>query len=199
MIRLFIKENKRDDNRLIVRDDRGQILYLIEGSWGQKNDIINVYSLHGELILQAKQTKLSPFFKFNLFQSRKKIGTIRKHPGFFGLRDAFFTIHPQDWIVKGNFEKLHFTVYKKNKKIMDVTQIINNANYLFSLNVKKGENLALASLLTILLDHYSRKKEKNKSHNELEQNNLNLGFLHYESYPNFYSNKQKRLQKTRLK
>lgn len=197
MIRLFVKENRKDDHRMIVSDVHGQTFYLIEGSWGRKNDIINIFNLHGKLILQAKQTNFSLFFKFELFLSKNKIGTIRKHPGFFGLRDAFFTIQPQNWVVKGDFEKLYFTVYKEKIVIMEAAKIINNANYLFSFKVKKEENLALASLLTILLDHYSRKKEKRTNPNELEQNNLNLGFLHYKSYPNFYLNKLKKLKKTR--
>lgn len=179
MIRLFIKENKKNNNHLTVQDDRHQILYLIEGSRGQKNDIINIFSLHGELILKAKQRNFSPFFKFDLFQYGEKTGTIYKHPGFFGLRDAFFTIDPQKWVIEADFEKLYFTVYREKIKIMEVKKIISNANYLFSVKVKKEENLALASLLTVLLDHYFRKKGKDKSYNKLEQNDLNLGFLHY--------------------
>lgn len=184
-------------NRVTVHDDRGQILYLIEGSWGRKNDMINLFGFQGELILQAKQVNLSPFFKFELFKSSKKIGTIRKHSGLLGLRDAFFTIQPQNWVVKGDFEKLYFEVFKEDEMIMVATRIMKEANYLFSLQVKKNEDYALASLLSVLLDHYSRKKETDKNFNELEQDNFNLGFLNYTSYPNFYYNKENILKKTR--
>lgn len=197
MIRLFIKENKGNSQHLTVRDDTGQILFLIEGYWGRKNDLINLFSLHGDLILQAKQINLSPFFQFELFQAKEKIGTIRKHPGFFGLRDAFFTIQPQNWLIKGDFEELYFEVFKEAKMIMTATKMISNANYLFSLNIKKDENLALASLVTVLLDHYSREKGTTDSYEELEQNGYNLGFLNYKSYPNFYFNKEKTLKKIR--
>lgn len=197
MIRLFVKENKGDSHRLTVRDDNGQILYLIEGYWGRKNDIINLFSLQGDLILQAKQINFSPFFQFELFQAKEKIGTIRKHPGFFGLRDAFFTIQPQNWLIKGDFEKLYFEVFKEEQRIMTATKMISNANYLFSLKIKKEEDLALASLVTVLLDHYSREKGTFENYDELEQNGYNLGFLNYKSYPNFSINKEKILKKTR--
>lgn len=197
MIRLFVKENKGDSHRLTVLDDNNQILYLIEGYWGRKNDIISLYNLSGDLILQAKQINLSPFFQFELFQANEKIGTIRKHPGFFGLRDAFFTIQPQNWLIKGDFEKLYFEVFKEEKMMMTVTKMMSKANYLFSINIKKEEDLALASLVTVLLDHYSRDKGTVENYNELEQNGYNLGFLNYKSYPNFYINKDKLLKKTR--
>ncbi len=197
MIRLFVKENKGDKHRLTVRENNGQILFLIEGRWGRKNDTINLFSLHGDLILQAKQINLSPFFQFELFQTSEKIGTIRKHPGFFGLRDAFFTIQPQNWLVKGDFEELYFEVFKDDKIIMTATRMCSSANYLFSVMVKNEEDLALASLLTVLLDHYSRDKGAVDTVDELAQNNYNLGFLNYQSYPNFYFNQEKILKKTR--
>lgn len=197
MIRLFVKENKGDNRRLTVLNENGQILFLIEGDWGRKNDIINLFSLHGDLVLQAKQINLSPFFQFELFQATEKIGTIRKHPGFFGLRDAFFTIQPQNWLVKGDFEELYFEVFKDDKIIMTATRMCSSANYLFSVMVKNEEDLALASLLTVLLDHYSRDKGAVDTVDELAQNNYNLGFLNYQSYPNFYFNQEKILKKTR--
>lgn len=197
MIRLFVKENKVDSHRLTVQDSNGQILYLIEDYWGRKDDIINLFNIQGDLILQAKQINLSPFFQFDLFQAQEKIGTIRKHPGFFGLRDAFFTIQPQSWLIKGDFENLYFEVFKEEKIILTVRKLLNNANYLYSLNIKKDEDLALASLITGLLDHYSRKKGTAEDYEELEQSEYNLGFLNYKSYPNFYINKEKILKKTR--
>lgn len=195
MVRLFVKENKRSSNRLTVHDDGGQILFLIEGDWGRQNDIISLSSLHGDLILQAKQVNFSPFFQFELLQDREKIGVIRKHPGFFGLRDAFFTIQPQNWLIKGDFEKLYFEVFKEEKMIMTATKMISNANYLFSLTIDEEADLALASLITVLLDHYSREKEAVDSYDELQQKAYNLGFLNYKSYPNFYFNKDKLLKK----
>lgn len=197
MIRLFIKENKRENHRMTVLDEAGQIIFLIEGYWGRKNDIINLFSLHGDLILQAKQINLSPFFQFELIQAKQKVGTIRKHPGFFGLRDAFFTIQPQNWLIKGDFEKLYFEVFKEEKLIMTATKMMSNANYLFSIKIQKEEDFALASLITVLLDHYSREKGTVDYYDELKQDGYNLGFLNYQSYPNFYFNKDKLLKRTR--
>lgn len=197
MIRLFVKENKGEKHRLTVHDENGQILILIEGRWGRKNDSINLSNLHGDLILQAKQINFSPFFQFELLQAGEKVGTIRKHPGFFGLRDAFFTIQPQNWLIKGDFEKLDFQAFREDEKIWTVTKINSRGNYLFSLTIKKEEDSALAALVTVLLDHYSRDKDTVESYEELEQNGYNLGFLNYQSYPHFYINQHRLLKKTR--
>lgn len=195
MIQLFVKENKGDNHRLTIRDNRGEILYLIEGYWGKKDDVINLFNLNKQLLLQAKQTNFSPFFKFDLIQKRENIGSIRKHPGFFGIRDAFFTVQPNDWIIKGDFEQLDFTVFENEQKIVTYKKLSPHANYLYSMQVKRERDIILASLLVILLDHYSRMKETDDTSDKISEVGFNLGFLSYKSYPHFYFNKEKTLKK----
>lgn len=179
MIQLFINEDKIESHRFTVQNRSGKILYLIEGYWGKKNDIVNLFNLQGHLLLQAKQVTISPFFKFDLLHKKEKIGSFRKHSGFFGFRDAYFTVQPKNWIIKGDFEKLNFTAFENNQKIITTNKLLKHANFLYSLKVKKEEDIALASLLAILLDHYSRTKEKEKKFNEISQENYKLGFMNY--------------------
>lgn len=197
MIRLLIKENKESPNRFIVEDSQGDILYLINGSWGRKDDVILLFDFKGQLLLRVKQTNFSPFFNFELFQSKEKVGTIRKHPGFFGLRDAFFTVQPHNWVIRGDFEKLFFEGFKDEEKILIVTKAIKEANFLFSLKIKSHEDSALASLLTILLDHYAHSKENSETLDTAEQDAFDLGFLNYKSYSKFYFNNNNIFKKTR--
>ncbi|MDN6195558.1 MAG: hypothetical protein L0I93_03590, partial [Atopostipes suicloacalis] len=104
MFQFFINEDKIENYHFSVLDDSRKIQYLIVGYWGKKGDKIDLMSPKGTLLLQAKQGNFSPFFQFDLIHQHKKIGSIQKHPGFFGLRDAFFTIQPENWVVRGNFE-----------------------------------------------------------------------------------------------
>ncbi len=92
MIQLFIDEDKKEKHHFTVRDNRGQIIYLIRGYWGKKGDRVDLLTLHGTLLLQARQVSFSPFFKFDLVANNELVGSFRKHPGLFGLRDAFFTV-----------------------------------------------------------------------------------------------------------
>lgn len=195
MIQLFINEDRKESHRFTVRDDSGEILYLIEGYWGKKNDSVNLFSLNGNLLLQAKQVNMSLFFKFDLIHEQEKVGSFRKHPGFFGLRDAFFTIQPKDWIIRGDFETLNFTIFQNGQEIIETSKLLKQANYLYSLKVKREEDLVLASLLSILLDHYSRKKGNEENYDKLSQNNYNLGFLNYKTQSKLYLDKKEVIKK----
>lgn len=179
MIQLFINEDKKKGNRFTVRDSRGQIVYLIQGDWGREGDFIELLSLNAHLLLQAKQVNMSPFFKFDLFHKQNKLGSFRKHPGFFGLRDAFFTVQPYDWMIRGDFDKLDFIAYEKKVEIFKISKLLKHGNALYSIKVKREEDIQLASLLSILLDHYSRRKQKERDSLEINQDHYNLGFLNY--------------------
>lgn len=179
MIQLFINEDKKKQDHFTVRDSRGQIIYLIEGYWGRKDDRVNLLSLHGTSILQAKQANFSPFFKFDLLVNTKVIGSFRKHPGLFGLRDAFFSVQPNEWIIRGDFDQLFFTTFHQDKAIIKTSKL-RHANALYSLKVLDEEDIPLASLLAVLLDHHARKKQKDIIYSDFLEKNQNLGFLNYE-------------------
>lgn len=177
MMQLFIKENQRNKHRMTVRDDRGQILYLIEGHWGRKDDIVTLQALDSEAYLSAKQSKLSPLPTFELTTQDEKIGIVRKHPGLFGIRDSYFTVHPHKWVITGDFEELYFTAYYENDLIMECEKIQKNSCNYFELIVENDEDVPLCSLITVLLDHYSRKKQEEERTEMSEEDVYDLGFF----------------------
>lgn len=196
MIQLFINEDKKEKYHFTVRDNRGQIIYLIRGYWGRKDDRVDLLSLHGSLLLQARQANFSPFFRFDLLKNSELVGSFRKHPGLFGLRDAFFTIQPNDWIIRGDFEKLEFTTFKKQRAIVK-TNKLKHANALYSLKVLHEKDIPLAALLSVLLDHYSRKKNEETIFNEYLQKNYNLGILNYEIHSTLDMTRKNLLEKSK--
>lgn len=177
MRQLFIKENQRNNQRMTVRDKHGQILYLIEGRWGRKDDILSLRTLNGEEYLRAKQSKLSPLPVFEITTQDERLGIIRKHPGLFGIRDSYFTMHPHKWIITGDFEDLYFTAYHNNDLIMECEKIQKNSCDHFELVVENDEDVPLCSLITVLLDHYSRKKKEEEQTEITSEDAYNLGFL----------------------
>ena len=175
MIQLFIKESHQNNQRLTVRDNRGQILYIIEGRWGRKDDLMTLHALGSDQYIKAKQSKLSPLPTFELSTEKEKIGTIRKHPGLFGIRDSYFTVHPLEWIITGDFEELYFTAYYKNDLIMECEKITKNTCNYFELFVTEAEDVPLCSLITALLDHYVRGKQEDLD--DTSEITYDLGFL----------------------
>lgn len=174
MISLFIKQNNNNHQRMTVRDQRGQILYLIEGHWGRKNDIVSLYSLEGDFLLSVKQTKQTPLPVFEIRDSHEKIGTMRKHPGLFGIRDSYFTLHPHEWVVTGDFEELYYTVTKENHMIMECEKDLYHQYSVYKLIVDREENIPLCALISILFDPYSRVKGDDE--NNLAGSDFDLGF-----------------------
>lgn len=177
MVKLFIKENKTNNQRMTVRDDRGQILYLIEGRWGRKGDIVTLQALSTENHLTAKQNKLSPLPTFDLSNQDEKLGYIRKYPGLFGIRDSYFTVQPNQWVITGDFEELYFTAHYKNELVMECEKIQKNSCGHFELIVTKEEDVPLCALITVLLDHYVRRRIDDELTDTVEDEEYNLGFL----------------------
>lgn len=177
MIQLFIKESSSNNQRMTVRDDRGQIIYIIEGRWGRKNDITSIYALNGDLILSAKQTKNTPFPIFKLYNQHQTIASIRKHPGLFGIRDSYFTIHPLYWTVTGDFEELYFTVHNKEQKlIMECEKDIYNNYTVYELYIDESAHAPTCALLATLLDPHSRNKNEDEQRNEYSNSEYDFGF-----------------------
>lgn len=177
MIQLFIKESSSNNQRMTVRDDRGQIIYVIEGRWGRKNDVTSIYELNGDLIMSVKQTKSAPLPVFQLYTKDKDIASMRKHPGLFGIRDSYFTIHPLNWTVTGDFEDLYFTIQDNNQElIMECEKDIYNTYTVYELLIDEGVNPAACALLATLFDPHSRNKSEDEQRSEFIESDYDFGF-----------------------
>ena len=176
MFELFIKQNKINQQRMTVRDHRGQILYVIERRWGRKDDVMAIYSLSGDQLMRIAQTKSSPLPVFDILEHNEKTGTIRKHPGLLGIRDTYFTVHPHDWVVAGDFEDLYITVTKKHDMIMECEKFVYANSDIYELTVDEEENIPLCALLSVIFDPYSRIKKEEKEEENVYEENYRLGF-----------------------
>ena len=177
MIQLFIKESSSNNQRMTVRDNRGQIIYIIEGRWGRKNDITSIYELNGDLIMSVKQTKSAPLPVFQLYTNDKDIASMRKHPGLFGIRDSYFTIHPLNWTVTGDFEDLYFTMHNSDEKlIMECEKDIYNTYAVYELLIAEEVHVPVCALLATLFDPHSRNKNEDVQHSEFTESDYDFGF-----------------------
>lgn len=194
MMKLFIKENIKNNKRMSVRDSRGQILYIIEGRWGRKKDKMSIYRTDGTHLMSMVQVKMSPIPVFELIENNEKAGTMRKHPGLFGIRDSYFTLHPHKWIITGDFEDLYFTTHKENELIMECEKDLKSGLTIYEVMIKYEEDAPLSALITTLFDHYSRKRGDEKETDNIFSDNYELGFFNpfslSTSKPNHYPPKQ---------
>lgn len=197
MLRLFIKESTQNNQRMTVRDDRGQIIYIIEGRWGRKNDVTSIHHLNGERILSAKQVKQSPLPVFELFTDGEEVANMRKHPGLFGIRDSYFTIHPFNWVVTGDFEDLYFTVHKDHELIMECEKDVYDQFAVYELYVEDEKHAPMCALIATLFDPYSRNKDNEENQEELSNRNYRFGFNHFSLTNAFTEGQYKVKTKTR--
>lgn len=177
MYKLYIYGRIDQNHRLTVRDERGQIHYLIDGS--SNKQLVTLSTITGENILSAKQIMFSPLPLFHIFANDRKIATVRKHPGLFGVRDPYFAVQPQSWTVTGDFINTNLTIHHKKKAIAKCKKIFIDEYELFQLDLKEETNAPLASLLVVLLDYYSHLRTENEDTQKNNNHNYGFGFFYY--------------------
>lgn len=179
MYKLYIYGRIDQNHRLTVRDERGQIHYLIDGSLNKQ--LVTLSTITGENILSAKQIVFSPLPLFHLFKNEKKIATVRKHPGLFGVRDSYFSVHPQSWTITGDFINTDLTIHHKKKTIAKCKKIFIDEYELFQLELKEDTDAPLTSLLVVLLDYYSHLRTENEDTQNNTNHNYRFGLFYYNS------------------
>ena len=156
MVRLFMKEEFVSmQDRIIVKNEVGQPQYLIVGKWGRLGDTLSLYSMSGELILEAKQTLLSVFPTFDLLTNQEKVGTIVKKPG---IHHPYYRIKKLGWVVDGDFLEQEYSVKKKNTVIMEFEKTASFTGDFYSLNIIEEQHASICCLLAVIIDHYSFNK-----------------------------------------
>ena len=172
MVRLFMKQEFVSmQDRIIVKNEKGNDIYLIVGKWGRRGDALTLYSMSGELLAEAKQTLLSVFPTFDLYFKGKKIGTMVKRKG---VRRPYYRIKKLNWLVTGNFLAQKYTIREKTKVIMKFEKSSSFTGDFYSLNIQDQKDAALCCLLAVIIDHYSI--DKKPSFADLRLTGHQLGF-----------------------
>lgn len=177
MTRLFIhKEYQSLQDRMIVKNEKGQEVYLIIGKWGRLGDKLAIYTIDGRQLVEAKQVILSVFPKFRLYQDGKKIGSLKKRPGLTGIKKPFFTVTRLNWVISGDYDKQTFTVRRFGRKILTIQKIVAFSGEQYVLNIQNNRLEPIACVIAPLLDHYDKNNES--LFKEIRQNRYSLSFLH---------------------
>lgn len=156
MIRLFMKQEYVSmQDRIIVKNEQGEDIYLIAGRWGRVGDALTLYSMSGDIIAEAKQTFLSVFPKFDLYYDGDKIASVVKRPG---LQNPYFTVSKLNWIISGNFKEKRYTIRHHTKLVMRLEKMYAYTGDFYNLTIMKNEDAAVCCLLSVIVDHYSPRR-----------------------------------------
>lgn len=176
MTRLFIhKEYASLQDKMIVKNEQGQEVYLIVGKWGRLGDKLTIYTLDGRRLVEAKQVVLSLFPKFRLYQDGKKIGSLKKRPGLKGIKKPFFTVTRLNWTITGDYDKQIFTVRRFGRRILTIQKTMSYSGEQYMLTFQNERLAPVACVVAPLLDHYD--KNNDPLLQEIKQQRYSLGFL----------------------
>lgn len=175
MIRLYIKEkDMTTENRMFVKRETGEDLYLIVGKYGRMKDALSLYTLNGERLVEIKQKTLSVFPTFDLKINKKPFGKINKYPGVLGIYKPRFKVTKLNWVATGDFVKRNYTVRRNAKKIMEVNKNTTAFGEYYILTIHEDDAAPLCCLLSVIIDHYSPLRGRSSKEVLEEQGDFNL-------------------------
>ena len=64
-----------------IKDSSGRLIYLLVGKWGLSPGVLSVYNVTGERLAEIKQRTLGFFPKFDLYDRRHHVGSLRRYYG----------------------------------------------------------------------------------------------------------------------
>ena len=168
MVQLYIKEQMHPGSkRLIVKSENRRDLFIIEGDWGRKGNIIQLYTINGTRLIKVKQQTLSIFPKFKLFINDQPMGFIKKKPRLF--REPYYDVTKFGWRASGNYRKQEYTVKCKRQLIMSVDKAVTSFGDFYSLDIVDPSHAALCCILAVIIDHFSINKQSHKKHEDQQQ------------------------------
>lgn len=182
MVRLYINDAYMSmQNRMIVKTPSGKDKYLIVGKWGRARDALSLYAMNGERLVEARQTVLSIFPKFDFYVDDQKLGTVKKIPGFQGLKQPYYLVSHLNWLVSGNFVERQYIVSHHKEVIMRVEKHYSFQGDFYVLEIEKEEYAPICCVLAVIIDHYS--SEKDSIWQQYKKEKYSLGFMHPFIFP----------------
>lgn len=161
MVQLFIKEHTSTTaRRMIVKNEKRQDVFMIDGRWGSKGDKLKLYTLRGVCLMELDQKTLSVYPKFRLKVGGYNRGYIKKKHRL--LRGPYYDVTHYGWRATGDFKKMEYTVSSKTHLIMTVDKAMTSFGDFYTLDIKEPSDAPLCCLLAVIIDHYSVNKDRHR-------------------------------------
>ncbi|WP_208560311.1 LURP-one-related/scramblase family protein [Marinilactibacillus kalidii] len=177
MVRLFINHAYMTmQNRMIVKSASGQNTYLIVGKWGRARDSLSLYAMNGDRLVEAKQTLLSLFPKFEFYIDDEKKASVKKIPGIQGLKKPYYIVSRLNWMVTGDFIEQKYVVRGPSGVIMRMEKNHSYQGDFYALTIEEDAYAPLCCLLAVIIDHYS--SQRDSIWQQYKKEKYSLSFMH---------------------
>lgn len=151
MITLHIKRDFLKSNyRYIVKNNKGEDIFLIIGKRGRIGDSLTVFDMKGNIHSKARQTILSFLPSFDLYEYDVKIGTLSKRLHL--LKGRYYKVNKLNWRVVGDFKKKKFSVTHHRQLVMKFHKTITTTADYYHLTLSEEEYAGILCLIAIIID-----------------------------------------------
>ncbi len=143
--------------RTVIKDDKGQAVFLLVGSWGTRGDSISIYNLEGKILASAKQTTFSMKSQFDIYSFHDKVGSLSR---LFSINRDFYYIKKLRWIAVGDISHQEYKIYRFNELIMEMTKELSCKGEYYKIVIQGDEEAAMCLCIAAVLDYWARKGNK---------------------------------------
>lgn len=160
-------------SRTIIKNQKGEALYLMVGRWGMRGDVLSLYQMNGDIVASIKQANFA--FKlgsrFDLYHEFEKVGSLQRVLSF--NRDFYF-VHQLGWVVMGDIGNHEYTIYHLNRCVMRMEKASLTTGDFYALEIPDKEEAPLCICIAAVLDYWLLNRKKAEDH--LKKHLPNLSF-----------------------
>ncbi|WP_282708841.1 LURP-one-related family protein [Ligilactobacillus sp. Marseille-Q7487] len=157
---LYSRRNALITQRSItIKDEHGQIAYLITGDRGKQQDVLTVFSIHGEILAQIKQKNFGIFPRFDLYQGNQHVGSLRR---YYGIGREILFVKGLNWLILGNIFTFNYKIYHAKTCLMTISEVKLTKGKYLEFWFKEINDEPIGLCLAAILDHWAQKNIKQK-------------------------------------
>lgn len=149
-----------------IKDEHGQIIYLITGKWGKAHDVLSIYSIHDELLAQVKQKSFGIFPRFDLYVKNQHVGSLRR---YYGVGHEMLFVKGLNWFIIGNIFNFNYKIYHGRNCIMSISEIQLTKGQGLEFAIANYSDEPLCLCIAAILDHFTQKNLKQKQRHLTQQ------------------------------
>lgn len=163
-MKLYIKQKVFSlGERFYVKDELGNDVYYVEGSFLRIPKKFEIFSLDNELVatIERQMFRLLPHYNISTFNEEI---TIKKDFTFLRSR---YQVFEKNWSVQGDFLAHNYDITSNTETIMHIQKHWFTWGDSYELNINKSENALLALAIVIVVDsEMARSANANSSSND---------------------------------
>ena len=137
--------------RTVVKSPDGTPKFLLVGSWGQKGNLISIYSMDGKLLAFVKRVPWTFGFRFDLYQDFKRVGTMQR---LLHFRRDFYFVPQINWQVYGDILAHHYVIHHFTRPVLTMTKVTFATGDCYILDIPDETEAPLAICVASVLDYW---------------------------------------------